>query len=197
MIRMISTNQIKELRDKTGISVIECKKALEEAQGDEAKALEILSRKGQEMAAKKSEREAKQGLIEAYIHNNGKIGVLLELNCETDFVARNPQFKELAHDLAMHIAAMDPRYLSPSDIPEEVIQEEKQLLQRQFQDTDKPQSVIDQIIEGKIKKYSQEICLLEQPFVKNPDQTVQEIINDYIAKLGENIIIGKFVRLEI
>jgi len=149
---MISAEQIKQLRQKTNISVMECKEALENSEGDEAKALEILKKSGQKEALKKASREAKQGLIEAYIHNQGKIGAILELNCETDFVARNEQFKELAHDLAMHIAAMDPAN-------------------------------------------SKE--LLNQPFIKDEQKTIEELITETIAKLGENIKIGKFVRLEI
>ena len=149
---MISTEQIKDLRQKTNLSVMECKEALEEAKGDEKKALEILSKKGAEKAIKKSEREAKQGLIESYIHNNGKVGVILELNCETDFVARNEEFKQLAHDLAMHIAALEPK-------------DEKEVL--------------------------------EQPFIKDESKTIKDLITEMIAKLGENIKVGKFVRLEI
>jgi elongation factor Ts len=149
---MITTEQIKQLRQKTGFSIMECKRALEEAEGDEDKALKILEKKGGEKAIKKSQRETKEGLIEAYIHNTGKIGVILELNCETDFVARNSQFKELAHDLAMHIAAMDPQ-----DLEE----------------------------------------LLSQPFIKDEQKTIEELVNEAIAKLGENIKIRKFVRLEV
>jgi len=149
---MISAGQIKQLRQKTNISVMECKEALEEAGGDEAKALEILKKSGREKALKKAEREAKQGLIETYVHNQGKIGVILELNCETDFVAKNEQFKELAHDLAMHVAAMNPENLKE---------------------------------------------LLNQPFIKDEQKTIEELVNETIAKLGENIKIGKFVRLEI
>jgi elongation factor Ts len=151
-IIMISAEQIKKLREETGISVIECKKALEQAGGDQAKALEILKEAGKEIAGKKSERETKQGIVESYIHSNGKIGVVLELNCETDFVGRNSQFKELAHEIAMHIAAMNPK-----DAEE----------------------------------------LLSQPFIKDEQKTIQELINETIAKLGENIKVGKFVRLEI
>ena len=149
---MTLADKIKSLRDKTGISVIECKRALEQAKGDEAKALEILGMKGEDLAQKKKERETKEGLIEAYIHNNGKVGAILELNCETDFVARNPQFKELAHDLTMHLAAMNP-------------------------------------------ESSDEF--LSQPFIKDEEKTIQDLINEAIAKLGENIKIGEFVRLKI
>jgi len=194
---MITAEQVKKLRDQTGVSMMECKRALEQSNGDYDKALELLKLKSKDVALKKSEREAKQGIIEAYIHSNGKIGVLLELNCETDFVARNQEFKELAHDLAMHIAGMDPRYISPEDIPEEVIETEKIIYEKQFADTDKPKKVIGQIIDGKIKKFSQEICLLTQPFVKNPDMTVKELIEEKIAKLGENIKIRRFVRYEL
>jgi len=194
---MITAEQVKKLRDQTGVSMMECKRALEQSNGDYDKALELLKLKSKDVALKKSEREAKQGIIEAYIHSNGKIGVLLELNCETDFVAKNQEFKELAHDLAMHIAGMDPKYISPEDIPEEVIETEKIIYEKQFADTDKPKKVIDQIIDGKIKKFSQEICLLTQPFVKNPDMTVKELIEEKIAKLGENIKIRRFVRYEL
>ncbi len=194
---MITAEQVKKLRDQTGVSMMECKRALEQSNGDYDKALEFLKLKSKDVALKKSEREAKQGIIEAYIHSNGKIGVLLELNCETDFVARNQEFKELAHDLAMHIAGMDPKYISPEDIPEEVIETEKIIYEKQFADTDKPKKVIDQIIDGKIKKFSQEICLLTQPFVKNSDITVKELIEEKIAKLGENIKIRRFVRYEL
>ena len=194
---MITAEQVKKLRDQTGVSMMECKRALEQSNGDYDKALELLKLKSKDVALKKSEREAKQGIIEAYIHSNGKIGVLLELNCETDFVARNQEFKELAHDLAMHIAGMDPRYISPEDIPKEVIETEKIIYEKQFADTDKPKKVIGQIIDGKIKKFSQEICLLTQPFVKNPDMTVKELIEEKIAKLGENIKIRRFVRYEL
>jgi len=194
---MIKAKQVKQLRDKTGASMMECKKALEESGGNEDRALKILREKGKDVAFKKSERETRQGIIESYIHSNGKIGVLLELNCETDFVARNKEFKELAHDLAMHIAGMSPQYLDPKDIPEEVILAERDIYKKQFSDSGKPPEIINQIIEGKIKKYSEEISLLTQSFVKNPDITVADLIQEKIAKLGENIKIGKFVRYEL
>lgn len=194
---MVKADQVRQLREKTGASMMECKKALEESEGDEARALNILREKGRNIALKKLARETKQGIIESYIHSNGKVGVLLELNCETDFVARNREFRELAHDLAMHIAGMNPQYLSPKDIPEEVIWAERDIYKKQFSDSGKPPEVIDQIIEGKIKKYSEEISLLTQPFVKNPDITVADLIQEKIAKLGENIKIGRFVRYEL
>lgn len=194
---MIKANQVKKLREKTGASMMECKKALEESKGDEKRALIILRQKGKDIVLKKSEREVKQGIIESYIHSNGKVGVLLELNCETDFVARNEEFKELAHNLAMHIAGMSPQYINPNDIPKEVIQAEHEIFEKQLADSGKPPEIIDQVIEGKIKKYSEEISLLTQPFVKNPDITVKDLIEEKIAKLGENIKIGKFVRYEL
>lgn len=194
---MISAEQVKQLRDKTGASMMECKKALEESKGDEKKAFEILRQRGKDVALKKSSREAKQGIVEAYIHNTKKVGVLLELNCETDFVARNKKFQQLAHDIAMHIAGMNPKYLITEDIPEEVIIAEKDIYKKQFSDSGKPQEVLDKIIEGKIKKYSEEISLLTQPFVKNPDITVKQLIEEKVSKLGENIQVGKFERYEI
>jgi len=194
---MITIDQIKQLREKTGLSIMECKKALIESGGDEAKALQILRERGEKVVEKKAQREVKQGLIEAYIHSNKRVGVLLELLCETDFVARNPQFQELAHNLAMHIAAMNPLYLKKEDIPEEKIEEEKKIIQKQFEGQNKPPQILEQIIQGKIEKYAQEVCLLSQPYIKNEDQTIEDLIKEYINKLGENIKIGKFVRFEI
>lgn len=158
---MIKSNQVKQLREKTSASMMECKKSLEEAKGDEALALNILRQKGKNIAFKKAARETKQGLIESYVHNNDKIGVLLEINCETDFVARNQEFRELAHDLALHIAGMDPQCIEPKDVSEE------------------------------------EISLLTQPFVKNPDITIGDLIQEKIAKLGENIKVSRFIRYEL
>ncbi len=194
---MINAKLVQQLRVQTGISMMECKKSLEEAKGDIKKAIEILRTKGELKAAAKAKRSTKEGLIESYIHSNGKIGVLLKICSETDFVAKSKEFKELAHNLAMHIAAMDPQYLSPEDIPKEFLMGERKIYREQFSDSGKPQKIIDQIVEGKIKKYSEEISLLTQPFVKNPDKTVQDIINEYIAKLGENIKVEKFVRYQI
>lgn len=194
---MIKANHVKKLREKTGASMMECKYALEEAKGDEALALDILRQKGKNIALKKSERETRQGIIESYIHSNGKVGVLLELNCETDFVARNKEFRELAHDLTLHIAGMNPKYIDSKDVPKEVIRAEKEIYKKQFSDSGKPQKIINQIIEGKIKKYSEEISLLTQPFVKNPDITVADLIQEKIAKLGENIKLSRFIRYEL
>lgn len=194
---MISPNQIKQLRDMTLASIMDCKEALEQAGGNIEEAKEILRKKGKNIAMKKSARQASEGIVHAYIHSNNKIGALLELNCETDFVARNKEFIELAHDLAMHIAAMNPRYLSPEDIPEEILKAEREIYKEQMASSGKADDIIEKAIEGKIKKYSEEICLLAQPFVKDQDKTVSELINEYIAKLGENIKVGRFVRFEI
>jgi elongation factor Ts len=194
---MISIDHLKQLREETGVSITECQKALKEAGGDIEKAKEILRKWGKDLAGKKSEREVKQGIIESYIHPNKKIGVLLDLRCETDFVARSEDFRNLAHNLTLHIAGMNPFYIKPEDIPEEVVAGEKDIYREQFSKSGKPEKIIDQIVEGKLKNYKEEISLLTQPFVKNPDKTVGDLIQEYIAKLGENIIVKRFVRYEI
>lgn len=194
---MVSIDQLKQLREETGISITECQKALEESNGDLEKAKEILRKWGKDLAQKKSEREARQGIIESYIHPNKKIGVILDLRCETDFVAKSQDFKNLAHDLVLHIAAMSPFYINLEDIPEEVIVREREIYREQFLKSGKPQKIIDQIIEGKLKTYKEEIILLSQPFVKDQDKTVGDLVQEYIAKLGENIVVKKFVRYEI
>jgi len=194
---MVSVDQLKQLREETGVSITECQKALKEANGDIKKAKEILRKWGKNLAGKKSEREVKQGIIESYIHPNKKIGVILDLRCETDFVARSEDFKNLAHELVLHIAGMNPFYIKPEDIPEEVIAGEKEIYREQFSKIGKPEKLIDQIIEGKLKSYKAVISLLTQAFVKNPDKTVGDLIQEYVAKLGENIVVKRFVRYEI
>ena len=188
---------VKQLRDSSDASVTECRNALEEAKGDINKALEILKRKGRAAAEKKNSRETKAGLIESYVHSNAKIGILLDLRCETDFVAKNSLFKELAHEIALQIAAMAPKYVSETDIPEAVIKEEKEVYLDELKGAGKPEKIVNQIIEGKLKKRFSEICLLHQPYIKNQDQTIGELIKDYIAKIGENIKVERFVRFEI
>ncbi len=194
---MVDLELLKKLREETAVSLAQCKKALEEAGGDLNKAKELLRKWGEDLAEKKSQRETKEGIIGAYVHSNKKIGVLVEVLCETDFVARNEEFQKLAHDLAMHIAAMKPKFVSPDDIPEEVLEKEKEVYRAQLEKENKPPEIIDKILEGKLKKFKEENSLLTQPFVKNPDRTVKEIINEYISKLGENITVRNFVRLEI
>ncbi len=194
---MENIEKIKELRQITGVSLSLCKKAVEEAQGDLEKAKELLRKWGEDLASKKSSRETGEGIIDAYIHSNKKIGVLIELRCETDFVARNEEFQKLAHDLAMHIAAMGPKYVKEEDIPEEELNKEREIYKEQFEKTGKPPEIIDKMIEGKLKKYKENISLLSQPFVKEPQKTVGQVIKEYITKLGENISVKRFVRFEI
>jgi len=189
--------KVKELRELTGASIMDCRQALEEAKDNFEKAQEILKKKGQVTANKKEGRETKMGIIESYIHANGKIGVLIDLRCETDFVAKNPLFKELAHDLALQVAAMAPLYISVSDIPPDLLDKEKEIYREEFKNSNKPEKIINQIIEGKLQKWYQEVCLMNQPFIKDQDQIVENVMKDYIAKIGENIKIHRFVRFEI
>lgn len=191
----ISKDTVKELRDKTGISVMECKEVLEEADGDIDKAVEILNERGSEKAAKKAERELGSGVIEAYVHSNKKAGAMVELCCETDFVARNEEFQELAYNIAMHIAAMDPEYVRKEDISEDKIEE----LKESFLDEEtkeKPEDVQEKIISGKMDKYCSEHILMQQPYVKNDEKTIRDMIEDGVQKFGENIDIGDTARFE-
>ncbi|MBM3705898.1 MAG: translation elongation factor Ts [Actinobacteria bacterium] len=190
----ITAEMVKKLREKSGVGMMDCKKALMECSGDMAKASEYLREKGLDKAAKKASRPTKEGIIDSYIHLGSKIGVLLEINCETDFVARNEVFKSLSHNIVLHIAASSPLYLSREDIPEEVTEREKEIYRRQAINEGKPANVVDKIADGKISKFYQETCLLEQPYVKNNDITVKDLINENIALLGENIVVKRFVR---
>jgi elongation factor Ts len=192
----ITVDMVRELRQRTGAGVLDCRNALEEAGGDFDKAATLLRKKGLAIAAKKAEREANEGLVEAYVHGGGRLGVLLELNCETDFVARTPDFRELAHDLAMQIAATNPRYLTPQDIPADVVESQRQR-EREQVEGDKPDEVVERILEGKVKKYYQEVCLMEQPFIKDEGVIIAELITSKIAKLGENIKVRRFARFEL
>jgi len=193
---MISAQQVHELRERTGVGMMECKKALEEAGGDFDKAVEVLRKSGAAKAVKKSDRSTGQGVIESYIHG-GKVGVLLKLLCETDFVAKNETFKQLAHDIALHIAGMKPLYVSIDDIPEDVRESERRIYREQFAGSGKPAEIIEKIIDGKIQSFAQEVALLEQSFVKDQDKQVKDVINEQISKLGENIKVGGFTRYEI
>lgn len=194
---MLSLEQIKSLREKTGAGVVDVKKALEEAAGNEQKAIDILRIKGHSKALKKAEREVKEGVIACYIHSNNKVGVLVQLLCETDFVARNREFQKLARDIAMHIAAMNPQCEKPDNVSAEVIAKERSIWMEQLKQEKKPQAIWDKILAGKEKKFREEISLLSQPFVKNPDITVGDLIAEKIGKIGENIRIGKFIRYEL
>lgn len=193
----VSAQQIKDLREKTGAGVSDVKKALEESQGDEEKAIQWLERKLGSLAVKRGGRTTGAGIVEAYIHSNSRVGVLLELFCETDFVARNPQFKGLAHDLALHIAAMRPLYLSLDLIPRDIWDAEKMHVEEEVSKMGKPSAVAGEIISGKLSAHFEALTLLSQPFVKDEDKTVGDMVNEAIGKFGENIKIGKFVRFEI
>jgi elongation factor Ts len=193
----INAAQVKELRETTGAGIMDCKKALQESQGDVEKALRILREKGLAGAQKKAGRIAADGIIDAYIHLNNRIGVLLEVNCETDFVARNETFRALVHDIAMHIAASKPLYVSSEDIPEEVLEQEREINRSRALKEGKPEKVVDKIVEGRMSKYYEEICLLDQPFVKEPEVTVGEMVQRTIAAVGENVVVRRFARFQV
>jgi len=193
----ITAALVKDLRDRTGIGMMECKKALTEADGNIEEAITILRKKGFARAKDKMSREVKDGLVGSYIHLNGKIGVLVEVNCESDFVARNEEFQELVKNISLHIAAADPKYVSSEDIPDEVLAEEKDIIRGQFIDSNKPPEIVDKIVDGKLKKFFEEVCLIDQPFVKDDKTTVGKLVSSYIAKFGENIRINRFARFEI
>jgi len=193
---VITPEQVKELRAKTGAGIMDCKKALTETNGDMEKAIVILREKGLAKAAQKQSRSATEGIIESYIHGNGRIGVLVEVNCETDFVARNEEFRNLAKDLAMQVAASNPKYLSREDVPAEVIEKKREILRAQAINEGKPEKVVDKIVDGRMEKFFEENCLLEQPFIKDPDKKVSQLIMEKIAVIGENITVSRFVRFE-
>ncbi|MDP1619909.1 MAG: translation elongation factor Ts [Candidatus Moranbacteria bacterium] len=194
---MATLEQIKSLRERTGAGIVEVKKALEEAQGDDQKAIEILRKRGQEKAMKKSDRIAGEGVIVSYVHSNGRVGSIVKLLCETDFVGRNEEFKSLAQDIAMHITAANPKYLKPEDVPAEVVAKEKEIWAAQLASENKPEDIMDTILAGKEKKFREENSLLTQPFIKNPDQTIGGLLTEKISKMGENIQVGEFSRIEL
>jgi len=193
----ISADRVKELRERTGIGMMECKRALEEGGGDMDKAIEILRKKGYARAQEKAERTAGDGLIGSYIHTTGKLGVLVEVNCETDFVARNEEFKELVKNIAMHIAAANPKYVAPADIPAEVLEKEREIVREQFKDSKKPPEIIAKIVEGKLAKFYEEVCLLEQTYIRDDKMKVKDLLTQFIAKFKENTKIGRFARFQI
>ncbi|WP_129596993.1 translation elongation factor Ts [Anaerophilus nitritogenes] len=192
----VTAAMVKELREKTSAGMMDCKKALMEADGDMEKAVEILREKGLAKVAKKSGRIAAEGLVEAYIHG-GRIGVLVEVNSETDFVAKNDEFKTFVKDIAMQIAASNPQYIKREEVPQEAIEKEKEILRHQALNEGKPEKIIDKMVEGRIEKYYKEVCLLEQPFIKDPDVTIQDLLNEKISKIGENLSIRRFSRFEV
>ena len=193
----ITTSMIKELREATAAGVLDCKRALEASGGDLEKAKTYLREKGLAAAARKADRAAEEGLIAAYVHAGSRVGALMELNCETDFVANTEVFKELAHDLAMQTVAAKPLYVTREDIPPDALEKEKAIYETQARDMGKPERIIERIVEGKLQKYYQEVCLMEQPFIKDDDLTVQDVLNATIAKLGENIVVRRFARFEL
>lgn len=193
----ISAELVKNLRDKTGASIMECRNALVESKGEMEMASEYLRKRGKERAAKKADRATAEGLVASYIHSNGKIGALVEIMCETDFVAKNSEFQELAHDIAMHIAAADPKYLSSDKVGDAERAEIEKFAREEFAGEKKPADILEKMVAGKTKKHFDEISLLSQPFVKNPEITVADLVKEKISKIGENIQIGKFVRFEI
>jgi elongation factor Ts len=193
----ITAAMVKDLRDKTGLGMMDCKKALQETNGDAEKAVEYLRKKGTLKAAKREGRATSEGKIGSYIHTNAKIGVMVELKCESDFVAKTDQFGVLLKDLCMHVAAAAPRWISVEDVPADVLAKEKDIYMTQAKEAGKPEKMLEKIAEGKLKKFYSEECLLEQGFVKEPDKTVSTLIKEYIAQLGENITVGRFVRLQL
>jgi elongation factor Ts len=193
----IKAELVKELRQRTGIGMMECKQALQESKGDIDKAIVILRKKGYARAQGKMSRETAEGIIGSYIHLNGKIGVLLEVSCESDFVARNNEFKELVKNIAMHIAASNPRYVSSEEISPEILEQEKDIVKEQFKDSKKPPEIVEKIIQGKLGKFYEEVCLLDQPYIKDDKVSVKQLVASYIAKFGENIRISRFARYEL
>ncbi len=192
----ISAAMVKELRERTGVGMLDCKKALEETNGDIEKAIDLLREKGLSKAAKKSGRIASEGIVDSYIHG-GRIGVLIEVNTETDFVAKNEEFKVFVRDMAMQVAAANPKYVSKEEVSEEDLNRERDILRQQALNEGKPAQIVDKMVEGRIEKYFKEVCLLEQAFIKNPDVTIKDLLSEKIAKIGENIKIRRFVRFEV
>ena len=193
----ISAKTVKQLREKTGVGIMDCKEALSECDGDINKAIEFLRKKGLAIAARRAGRAMTEGVIQPYVHLGGKLGVLVEVNCETDFVAKNDDFKEFAKNIAMQIAATNPLGIDTSDIPEDIINKEKEIYRAQTQAAGKPEKVIEKIVEGKLKKFFSESCLLNQAYVRDPHLTIADLLNDLISKMGENISIKRFVRFQI
>ena len=193
----ISATQVKELRDRSGVGMMDCKKALVEANGDLDKAFDILRKSGIAKAQKKAGRSAKEGNVISYIHPGSKLGVLLELNCETDFVSNTEDFNDLGNDIAMHIAATNPLGVTREDIPEDVISKEKEIYSEQAKSSNKPENIIEKMVEGRVSKYYKENVLLEQDFVKDSNQTIEDLVTTTISKLGENIVVSRFSRFQL
>ena len=193
----ITSQMVKELRDKTNAGMMDCKKALTETAGDMEKAVDLLRQKGLAVAAKRAGRATKEGVVESYIHAGGKLGVMVEVGCETDFVAKTDDFKAFAKNVAMHVAAVNPVAVTREDVPADILQREKDIYVNQALESGKPQQIAEKMVAGKIEKYLAEVCLMEQKYVKNPDLTIQDLLNELVAKMGENISIKKFARFQI
>lgn len=193
----ISSDDVKKLREKTGVGIMDCKKALKECNGDFNKAVEFLRKKGIEVANKRSGRETSQGMVGSYIHMGGKIGVLIEVNCESDFVAKSDNFVNFVKDISMHIAAASPDWVSPNEVPEDILAKEKEILKEQALKSGKPEKILDKIVEGKISKFYTQRCLLDQPFVKDTDRSVQQLLDELMGKTGEKCVIRRFARYQL
>ncbi len=193
----ITSQMVKELRDKTNAGMMDCKRALGETEGDLEKAVDLLRQKGLAVAAKRADRATSEGVVECYIHAGGKLGVMVEVGCETDFVAKTDDFQAFAKDIAMHVAAVSPVSVTREEVPAEMLEREKEIYIKQAKDSGKPDNIIEKIVSGKVEKYLSEICLMEQKFVKNPDLTVQDLLNELIAKMGENISVKRFARFQV
>lgn len=193
----ITSQMVKELRDKTNAGMMDCKRALGETEGDLEKAVDLLRQKGLAVAAKRADRATSEGVVECYIHAGGKLGVMVEVGCETDFVAKTDEFQAFAKDVAMHVAAVSPVSVTREEVPAEMVEREKDIYINQAKDSGKPENIIEKIVSGKIEKYLSEICLMDQKFVKNPDITIQDLLNELIAKMGENIAVKRFARFQI
>ena len=194
---MISAQMVKELRETTGAGMMDCKKALVETNGDMEKAVDYLREKGLAAAAKKSGRVAAEGVVESYIHGAGKIGVMIEVNWETDFVAKTPEFHSFVRDLAMQVAAANPQYLSRTEVPAAIIEHEREILRAQALNEGKPEKIVDKMVDGRVEKFYKDNCLLEQTFIKDPDKSVTDVVNAQISKIGENIVVRRFVRYQM
>lgn len=193
----ITTQQIKELREATNAGILDCRKALERADGDFNKAVDYLREKGLATAAKRSDRDASEGVVELYSHGNGRVGVMVEVNCETDFVARSQNFRTFAHEVALQIAASAPRYLRPEDIPEDVLEHEREIARNRAIEEGKPQAVLERIVEGRLEKFKDETCLLRQAYIRDEDLTIEKLLMQNVAAIGENIIVRRFARWEL
>jgi len=193
----ITAKIVNELRQQTGIGMMDCKEALQETDGDIEKAIIYLRKKGYDRAKEKMGRKTTEGIVGSYIHSNNKLGVLVEVNCESDFVARNDEFKGLVKNIAMHIAAANPEYINPDEVPEDIIEREKEIILEQFKGSDKPAEILEKIVQGKLKKFYSEVCLWNQPYIKDDKITIEKLVSTYITKFGENIKINRFARFSI